>query len=324
MKKLIACALAGALLTLAGCAAKPADSGDNAGKPVIVTTVFPAYDMARAVFADDAEIVMLLKPGMESHTYDPSARDIVKISSCDLFIYNGGESDAWVDNILSSAEGVETFRMTACVDALEEELSEGMQADEEHDHEHEHDEVDHGEAEYDEHVWTSPKNELLILQGLFGKAVELFPEKADVFAARAEAYGQEITALDEAFTKLFDGEERPFIFGDRFPLLYFFKEYGLSYYAAFPGCGSEVEPSAQTVTFLLEKLRGGGTVPAVFCIELSNRKLAHTLADEAGLSVVEFHTCHNITADDFAAGETWVSLMKRNYDALSAALDKKE
>ena len=320
MKKLIACALAGALLTLAGCAAKPADSGDNAGKPVIVTTIFPAYDMARAVFADDAEIVMLLKPGMESHTYDPSARDIVKISSCDLFIYNGGESDAWVDNILSSAEGVVTFRMTACVDALEEELTEGMQADGEHDH----DEHDHDEAEYDEHVWTSPKNELAILQGLLGKAEELFPEKAEAFAARAEAYGQEITALDEAFTKLFDGEERAFIFGDRFPLLYFFKEYGLRYYAAFPGCGSEVEPSAQTVTFLIEKLRGGEVVPAVFCIELSNRKLAHTLADEAGLSVVEFHTCHNITADDFAAGETWVSLMKRNYDALSAALDKKD
>lgn len=319
MKKLLTAALAGALLLVSGCAVKPADDG---GKPVVITTIFPAYDMARAVFGDSAEIVMLLKPGTESHSYDPSARDIVRISSCDLFVYNGGESDQWVENILSSTEDLETFRMTACVDELEEEHVEGMQ-EEEHSH-GEHDEHEHEEhEEYDEHVWTSPKNALLILQGLRDKAQELFPENAAAYEERAADYAEKITALDESFEQLLDGEERFFIFGDRFPLLYFFKEYGLSYYAAFPGCGSEVEPSAQTVTFLLEKLRGDDVVPAVFRIELSNGKLAQTLADEAGLPVVEFHTCHNITADDFAAGETWVSLMQRNYDALSA-LEKKE
>lgn len=321
MKKLIAAALVGALLLVSGCAVKPA--ADD-GKPVVVTTIFPAYDMARAVFGESADILLLLKPGMESHSYDPSARDIVKISLCDLFVYNGGESDRWVENILSSTDGVETFRMTACVDELYEEHVDGMQEDEHsHDHEEHDDHDDHDHEEYDEHVWTSPKNALLILQGLCAKAVELFPENAADYERRAAAYAERITALDESFAQLLDGEERPFIFGDRFPLLYFFKEYGLSYYAAFPGCGSEVEPSAQTVTFLLEKLRGGDVLPAVFCIELSNRKLAQTLADEAGLPVVEFHTCHNITAEDFAAGETWVTLMQRNYDAL-CALEKKE
>ena len=315
MKKLIAAALVGALLRVSGCAVKPA--ADD-GKPVVVTTIFPAYDMARAVFGDSADIVLLLKPGMESHSYDPSARDIVKISLCDLFVYNGGESDRWVENILSSTDGVETFRMTECVDELYEEHVDGMQEEEEHSH-HKHEEHEEHE-EYDEHVWTSPKNALLILQGLCERAGELFPENAADYERRAAAYAEQITALDESFARLLDGEERPFIFGDRFPLLYFFREYALSYYAAFPGCGSEVEPSAQTVTFLLEKLRGGDVVPAVFCIELSGRKLADVLAEDSGLNVEEFHTCHNISADDLAAGETYLSLMQRNKQMLERVL----
>lgn len=307
MKKLFAAALAAIfMITLSGCSATESVESD---KISVVTTIFPAYDMARAVFGDTAEITLLLKPGMESHSYDPSARDIVKIGECDLFVYNGGESDSWVDNILSSVEDVDSFKMMDCVQALEEEHTEGMQ----HDEHEEHSE----EEEYDEHIWTSPKNALLILDGISAQAQALFPENAELYKERAAAYAAEISAVDESFEKLFEGEERCFIFGDRFPLLYFFKEYDLNYSAAFPGCGSEVEPSAQTVTYLLEKLKESDSIPAVFCIELSNRKLAQTLAEEAGLPVVEFHACHNITADDFAAGETYASLMRRNYDAIS-------
>lgn len=310
MRRLLAAVIAvGFAISLCGCSgAKKQDSG----KLSVVTTVFPAYDYARQVFGDTADVVLLIKPGTESHTYDPSAQDIVKISGCDLFIYNGGESDEWVENILSSTENVPVCRMMDAVEAIEEEHAEGMQAEEEHEEE--------GEAEYDEHIWTSPKNAALIAAHIGETAQELFPENAEQYAENTAQYKAQIEALDGKFAELLANESRFFVFGDRFPLLYFFKEYGLNYYAAFPGCGSEVEPSAQTISFLLERLSEDDVVKAVFCIELSNRKLAETLAEDTGLNVYEFHTCHNITADDFAAGETYVSLMERNYEMLRIAL----
>lgn len=311
LKRLLLPVLFAITVMLSGCSLSSEKSSD--GKLQIVTTIFPAYDFARQVFGDTAEITLLLKPGMESHSYDPSARDIVKIDGCDLFIYNGGESDAWVENILRSANEVNALRMMDAVEAIIED-HEGI-AENDHD-EHDHDE----DGEYDEHIWTSPKNAALIVESIGKAAVTLAPENKAIYESAAGKYVAEINALDDKFTELLSDEERYFIFGDRFPLLYFFREYGLNYRAAFPGCGSETEPSAQTVAFLTEKLSESDTVPTVFCIELSNRKLAETLADENGLSVSEFHTCHNITADDFAAGESYISLMERNYQMLKNVL----
>ena len=283
----------------------------NDGKLQIVTTIFPAYDFARQVFGDKADITLLLKPGTESHSYDPSARDIVRIDGCDLFIYNGGESDAWVDNVLKTTDDVNTLRMMSFVEALEEEELIGS---EDHD--------DHDDAEYDEHIWTSPKNAALILDGIKSEAIRLDVQNRDFYEQNAADYSAKILDLDRRFGELLAGESRYFVFGDRFPLLYFFKEYNLNYYAAFPGCSSETEPSAQTVAFLTEELKKENTVNAVFFIELSNRKLAETLALENGLQTFEFHTCHNITADDFESGESYVSLMDRNYWTLENALKK--
>lgn len=314
-RKIIAIAAATALgISLCGCAGQ--DNSEGSGKLKVITTIFPAYDFARQVFGDTADVKMLLKPGQESHSYDPSAKDIVEISGCDLFVYNGGESDQWVESVLKSAPDTKTFRMTDAVSLLDEEVTEGMQNAEEHDHD-DHDE--HGE-EYDEHVWTSPDNASAIVRALGKRAAELFPENADTVTENAGSYAEKIDGIDAEFAELLNGEERYFIFGDRFPLLYFFRHYGLNYYAAFPGCGSETEPSAQTMTFLLDKLEQPGTVPAVFCIELSSRRLGEVLAEDSGLPVAEFHTCHNISADDLAAGETWVSLMERNYKVLSDIL----
>lgn len=314
-RKIIAIAAAAALgMSLCGCAGQ--DNSESSGKLKVITTIFPAYDFARQVFGDTADVKMLLKPGQESHSYDPSAKDIVEISGCDLFVYNGGESDQWVESVLKSAPDTQTFRMTDAVSLLDEEVTEGMQNAEEHDHD-DHDE--HGE-EYDEHVWTSPDNASAIVRALGKRAAELFPENADTVTENADSYAEKIDGIDAEFAELLNGEERYFIFGDRFPLLYFFRHYGLNYYAAFPGCGSETEPSAQTMTFLLDKLEQPDTVPAVFCIELSSRRLGEVLAEDSGLPVAEFHTCHNISADDLAAGETWVSLMERNYKVLSDIL----
>lgn len=303
----VLCAIA---IILSGCSYSDMVSD---GKLQIVTTIFPAYDFARQVFGDTAEVTLLLKPGMESHSYDPSARDIVKIESCDLFIYNGGESDVWVDNILKSTKNVNALRMMDAVEALEED-HEGIAENDEHDHDHEED-------EYDEHIWTSPKNAALIIYDIYRAAISLAPQNKELYKNAGEEYIADITDLDGKFSELLSGEKRYFVFGDRFPLLYFFREYGLNYYAAFPGCGSETEPSAQTVAFLIEKLSEENTVKTVFFIELSNHKLADTLAAENGLPTAEFHTCHNITADDFAAGESYVSLMERNYQMLKSVLN---
>ena len=314
IKKILAAVTAIALgASLCGCSG--GETADSADKPLIITTIFPAYDFARQVFGDTAEVRMLLKPGQESHSYDPSAKDIVEINGCDLFVHNGGESDQWVESVLQAAPDVETFRMTDAVSLLDEEHSEGMQ-EEEHDHDH----ADGDEEEYDEHVWTSPDNAAAIVRALGSRAKALFPDSAAELDSNTESYAAQIGKIDGRLKELLDGEERYFIFGDRFPLLYFFKHYGLNYYAAFPGCGSETEPSAQTVTFLLDKLGQPDAVKAVFCIELSGRKLADVLAEDSGLDVVEFHSCHNITADDFAAGETYVSLMERNLQTLEKVL----
>lgn len=321
-RKIIAIAAAAALgISLCGCSGQNEhEIPQGSGKLTVIATIFPAYDFARQVFGDTADVKMLLKPGQESHSYDPSAKDIVEISGCDLFVYNGGESDQWVESVLRSAPDVETFRMTDAVALLSEEVTEGMQNAEEHDHDDhdDHDEAD--DEEYDEHVWTSPDNASAIVKALGRRASELFPENAETVMANAESYAGRIGGLDAEFAELLSGEERYFIFGDRFPLLYFFRHYGLNYYAAFPGCGSETEPSAQTMTFLLDKLQQPDSVPAVFCIELSSRRLGEVLAEDSGLPVAEFHTCHNISADDLAAGETYVSLMERNYKVLSDIL----
>lgn len=313
IKKILAAASALVLgASLCGCSA---DEKPQSGKLTVITTIFPAYDFARQVFGDSADVKMLLKPGQESHSYDPSAKDIVEISGCDLFIYNGGESDQWVESVLKSAPDVSTFRMTDAVSLLEEEVTEGMQ-----EHDHEEGSGDHDEEEYDEHVWTSPANSAKIVRALGNAAAEQFPELSEQLAANAGEYAGKIDELDGKFAELLDGEERYFIFGDRFPLLYFFRRYGLNYYAAFPGCGSETEPSARTMTFLLDKLKQEDAVPAVFCIELSSRRLADVLAEDSGLQTVEFHTCHNISQDDFNSGATYLTLMQRNYNALSGVL----
>ncbi len=311
MKRLMA--LLAALIMLCGCSAGKGESSEKLSEKLsVVTTIFPAYDFARQVFGDTAEVTMLLKPGTESHTYDPTARDIMKINDCDLFIFNGGESDSWVEGILEAADGVRTLRMMDVVEALEEEHIEGMEEET-----HEHEKTDG--AEYDEHIWTSPKNAVKIVESIKSAAVEIAPENKELYSDATDKYIGEINELDSDFKQLLDGESRYFVFGDRFPLLYFFREYGLNYCAAFPGCGSETEPSARTIGFLLNKL-DGDAVRTVFYIELSNHKLADTLAAEKGIGAEEFHTCHNITAEDFAAGETYVSLMRRNYKMLKEVL----
>ncbi len=300
----------------------------NDGKISIVATIFPQYDFARRIAGDRADINMLLKPGMEAHSYEPSPKDIIGISKCDLFLNVGGESESWLESVLESADNPDMKIVSAmnCVDAMEEETSEGMQSREHHhahenesDSDHHHDEEE--EEEYDEHVWTSPMNAIAIVNEINRALCELDPDNAEYYCANTSEYVAELLELDNSFREIIDGSKRKMmIFGDRFPLLYFVREYGLDYYAAFPGCAAETEPSAATVAFLIDTVKRE-KVPVVFYIELSNHKVADAVAEAAGVKTAQFNTCHNISSDDFIAGESYLSLMQANLNVLREALN---
>ncbi len=312
MKRIFPALCALLLLTACGPELPPEDSE----RPQIVAAVFPAYDFARSAAGELADVTLLLPPGAESHSYEPTPADILRVQRCDLFIYLGGESDAWVDTILSAIEPRgDVLRMMDCVDLLEEETVEGMQGGHDHDHEEDHDHL--GEVlSMDEHVWTAPRNAAAVTRIIGQRLALLDPENGEAYAAGAEAYALELEELDRDFTAFFDTlPDRTIVFGDRFPLLYFAEAYDLDYYAAFPGCGAQTEPSAATVAFLTRKVREEG-LPAVWYIEFSNHLVADSIAEAAGVETAQFHTCHNVSRADLEAGATYLSLMRANLEVL--------
>lgn len=297
-------------LPLAGCGAEAAEETDGIS---VVATVFAPYDFARQLVGDRGEVTLLLPPGSEAHSYEPSPKDIIEIQNCDVFIYVGGVSDAWVTDVLESVgDGVRTVTLMDCVELLEEEHVEGMEIDE-----HEHDD---GEVEYDEHVWTSPRNAKLICEKIAAALSEADPEGEAEYSAALEGYCAELDELDAAFTDVVaNGVRNTIVFGDRFPLLYFAKAYGLEYYAAWPGCADEAEPSAATVAFLIDKVNEEN-IPVVFHIELSNEDMADTICEATGADKLLFSACHNVTRAQFEEGVTYLDLMWQNVDALKEAL----
>lgn len=318
MKRWIPLLLCALLLTGCGQTA-PAPAP---GRLQVVATVFPAYDFARAAGGELADAALLLPPGAESHSYEPTPADILAVQDCDLFLYLGGESDAWVDTILSAVEMRGTsMRMVDCVDLLEEETVEGMQAQPGHDHSHDaHDGYDdHGlgrVAGMDEHVWTSPRNAAAITRAVGEKLAELDTANAAVYRANAEDYAARIDELDARFAEFFESQpSRTIVFGDRFPLRYFAEEYALDYYAAFPGCGTQTEPSAATIAFLTGKVQEE-RIPTVWYIEFSNHLVADSIAEATGTRTAMFHTCHNVSGGELESGATYLSLMEGNLETM--------
>lgn len=302
------------LISLAGvsCAAE----AEPTQKLRVVATIFPQYDFLRAIAGDRIELSMLIHPGAEIHSYEPSPQDILSIQRSDLFVFVGGESDEWARTILESAPS-ERRRDVALMDLTE--LEEEAEIDHEHDDEHNHD-GEH-EHEYDEHVWTSPVNAMAIVSALTDALCELDEANAAYYRENAEAYLAELRQLDEDFREVVDTAQRKHIvFGDRFPLTYFVLEYGLSYSAAFPGCAGETEPSAATIAALTTDIIKED-IPVVFYIELSNHQIADILAEQTGAETALFYTCHNVTADDFEAGRTYLELMRINVESLRKALN---
>lgn len=273
----------------------------------IVCTSFPCYDFVRAVAGDRAEIRMLIKPGAEVHSFEPTPADVMAIAGCDLFVYIGGESDAWVVDILESFGGdaPETLRFFDCIETIEAE----------HDH-------DHGDAHaYDEHIWTSPKNAMEMVAALEEALVAIDAQGSETYSRNMIAYNAEIEKLDaEIENTVASAARTEMIFADRFPFLYFALEYGISWHAAFESCSSESEPSAKTIAALIDRVLQDG-VPAVYKLELSSGKTAQTIAGESGAKVLVFHSMQNVSDAEFGAGETYITLMQKNIEALKEGLN---
>ena len=295
------------VFSVVGCTA-PQNTED--GRIHVVTTTFPAYDFARAVVGDLGTVTMLITPGTETHSYDPTPRDIRKIQSCDLFIYGGGESDAWMDDILTSiGADMPTLAMTDVVSLLESPHIDNP--DEDHHHE---------DTPYDEHVWTSPANAAVIVAAVRDKLVEIDADNGDLYRMQADSYIAEIKALDAEFAALVqDADLKTVLFADRFPFLYFVNQYGLSYHAAYPGCAEKTEPGPKTVAMLIDMVNAEG-IPVVFYTEFSDQRLADTVCEKTSADKLLFHSCHNVSKNDFSAGETYVSLMRQNLSNLRKAL----
>lgn len=334
MRKLFALLSALSLaLSLCSCAA-PRDTEDN-GKISVVATLFPYYDFARAIARDRADITLLLSPGREAHSFEPTPLDAVTISEADVFLYNGGEGEYWVEEMLDAAgENIAvTARMMDYVDALDEEFVEGMQGADSHDHDHgeedhehdthdghDHEDADSDEIEYDEHIWTSPRNAVTLCRAVCDALCAADSANEDFYRANCEDYCAQLTALGERFTALFDAApQKLLIFADRFPMLYFCKAYGLDYRAAFHGCSGDTEPSLATLRFLIDKVEEKN-IGTVYTVDLGTKKIADVVSECTGCSQETLWSMQTISRADFDAGETYLTLMERNYEALRKGL----
>ena len=298
----------------------------------IVTTIFPEYDWVREILgdkADSAEITMLLDNGVDLHSYQPTADDLIKISDCDLFVYVGGESDGWVDDALKSAAN-KNRKVINLLDVLgdsvkTEEVVEGMQETEhDHDHDHDEDEEHKHEEEKDEHVWLSLKNAEVLVGAISNALQELDPDNKDTYATNAAAYIEKLSALDGEYQPAVDAATyKTVLFGDRFPFRYLVDDYGLSYYAAFAGCSAETEASFETISFLAQKV-DELKLPCVLTIEGVKHKIAETIVQntaEKNQSILTLDSMQSTTSTDVANGTTYLSVMESNLDVLKQALN---
>ena len=314
MKKKLYAALSGGLIlcllcALTGCT-RPVETQD--GRLKVVSTVFAPFDFSREIVGERGDCTLLVPPGTEVHSYEPTARDLITVQNCDVFVYIGGESDAWVDKLLSALDTsrFRTVTLMDCVELLPEEAISGGESAH----------AEEAETEYDEHVWTSPRNAIRIVEKLRQNFAAAAPSDAEYFSSRAESYTEKLTALDRAFVEVTaNAAHRTLVMADRFPLLYFVRAYGLDYRAAFPGCASETEPNAATVARLIDEVKAE-RIPVVFYLEMSDGRMADTVCEATGAKKRLFHSCHNVTAEEQQAGETYLSLMYRNRDAVKEAL----
>lgn len=280
----------------------------------IVTTVFPQYDFAKKLTeGTSASIKMLIPAGSEAHSYDPTPSDMIAASESDIFIWVGGESEAWAEKIIKSTL-TEKTRVIALMDTVPL-----LESDSGHGHGHDHDDEEAHDHSHDEHVWTSPKNAILIVKALCEALSETDPENAHIYEKNAEKYLESLSQLDESFEALaLQIGEKPIILGDRFPFLYLSNAYGLKFVSPFKGCSSHTEASMAEMASVIERAREEGA-KTIFSVDFSNEKMAKTIADEVGASVLRLYSCHTASGDDIKNGNGYIEIMEKNLAALATA-----
>ena len=346
------------ICSLGACASPAGTSGDD--KISIVTTIFPEYDWVLNILGNNpanAEVTLLLDNGVDLHSYQPTADDIMKIATCDMFIYVGGESDRWVEDALSEAVNKDMVVINLLEvlgeSVKEEEVVEGMQEEDEHDHDHdededhdedhdhdededhdhEHDEDEDGEhhhhdeneTEYDEHVWLSLKNAVICTEAISHALQDkVDPENSITYAENAAEYMRKLFTLDREYEEtIANASGDTLLFGDRFPFRYLTDDYDLNYYAAFAGCSAETEASFETVTFLSGKV-DELNLGCILTIETSDGKIAETIRDNTSTGdqkILVLDSLQSVTMDDINNGVTYLSIMKDNLNVLSEALN---
>lgn len=298
---------------LCSCTADTVREIKDNGKPIIVATLFPQYDFLREIVKDRADVYLLIPPGGESHSYEPGPADIINISKSDLFVYAGGNVDIWAERLLESAD-ISSTRTIALTDTVP------LLCEEHEGHDHDNHEEHHGHSEYDEHVWTSPANAIRICRALCEEICIADEKNKEFYISNCDEYIAKLEKLDQAARETVENaKHNTLVFADRFPIRYFTEEYGLEYIAAFPGCAAETEPGPRTLVKLIDKVREDD-IPAVFYREFSNQKVADLVCESTKAKKLLFHSCHNLSAEDFEKGENYISIMTKNINNLKEAL----
>jgi len=327
MKRILAIAVAAILACtgLMACSGRSDAEASNAGsegngKIKVIATIFPAYDWVMTILGDkaeDADVTLLLDNGVDLHSYQPTAEDISKIAACDVFIYVGGESDEWVDDVLAQAvnKDMQVLNMLEILgDSVKnEEIVEGMEGEDEHED---------GEDE-DEHVWLSLRNAKTLCAEIAVALEKVSPENKDAYEANLKAYEDKLDELDAKYAEAVkNGSKDTILFGDRFPFRYLVDDYNLNYFAAFAGCSAETEASFETVVFLSEKV-DELKLPAILKIEGDNDKLANTIKDnttDKNQAILTLDSLQATSTKDYRAGRTYLSVMEENLEVLKEAL----
>ena len=303
IKKLIAIILAvlSAITVFCSCTANPQK---NSNKLSIVTTIYPYYEFAREIAGDKAEVYQLISPGTEVHEFEPTPKDILRINEADIFIYNGGESDEWVENVLKSINSdVKVMCMFDYADLLYEEDIEHNKGD-----------------EYDEHIWTSLENDKKFVNAISEEIIKLDSANEDLYKQNTDSYINKLNSLDKSFKDTVENSARnTIVVADRFPILYFVKEYGINFESAFPGCTSGTQPSIKTVTKLIDYVRKND-LPVVFHIDNSSDSLARIICEDSDAEIKTFYSMHNITREQSESNTTFISLLELNLKSLKEAL----
>lgn len=300
MKKIIVYIIC-VILLFSGCNVQKQQNNEE--KIKVTATSFPIYDFAKNICGDLAEVELLVPFGSESHSFEPTPTDIIKLSKSDLFIYVGGENEIWVEDILNSTElsDDKTLKLENVIEFLPYE-------------------TEHHHKEYDEHIWTSVKNASKICRAVTDELKKADAENSEKYEENFNLYNEKLLSLDKEFSEIVSNSQRKtIVFGDRFPFLYFVSDYGLEYYSVFSGCSSETEPSAVKIAELTEKIKEE-SIPVVFHIEYSNENVADILCKSTGAKKMLFHSCHTITKDDYENGASYISLMRKNAEALKEAI----